>query len=813
MRLKNLLPPSQFRGRRRRLSRWVGIASAILFFVGLVIEHARAQAIEPVFRVGDTEFLIGGWNLAQTSSNAGLTHAARIDSSFAWARALGATIFRMRYDIGWNAVDTFDYYNALLDAADTTNDMRFFITGIEPLEHASYGREAKFYLVPDSVPFKDWKCKFLYLNGGRSVENLTQEDDWENPAMERVYHRDSVTWGQTIADSIVLDWRPERTAWWSQTYNGIYWCRVHEPQQLRPRERMFGEYWSLHDKGSPHWSDTHYVAVTGHLIQDELEHPDSSILWIDLFYDIGRGDEFVHPVNGVQSATQNRTEYCTTLTVRERDLDRALSTDAWDKYRTVSIKFSAAHCNQNVQGPTFPGTESRRLNMRVRYAGNASVALRSIAIRDSIANVVLAGGEATDTLRNRILRSVAKAIKRRSTGALHASVIGIAPDGEQSPIQVACVREVNRWLQEAYYAVPDPLNNRNDTLTVWLEGLHREAAHHQVTIGEGHGRLTMVTPEFSSIQDRREWTNAWEAYGDTAGRAAIREHNGGRYQLPELRLDSVKIEQLERQVQTRHFCQYLPDAPASFKFQNNVARSARIARDLNRRLVAIPFVSTNFWIRRRNDLSIVGNDSAIGCDRIMEPAEIRNIANMSLVMGAKGIFWQVLSHHMNFMELDTPSNVWHGLLLDYPIAGGGTGDTTQNHLVDMPITNRLRDTTLFTMPDSFWTGWQIRSRAVRHYNAWLKRVGAELMRLKWRDAYSIHAQRSVRYRRSFEEGCDSNLYWHNYLDSTTPRPLPSNEIINRVTTRTLAGRLDTIRSRTSSSASSTRRPDSDTIPH
>jgi hypothetical protein len=773
----------------------------------------QSPVAEPVFGIGDREFLIGGWNLPYPNDAATDNVNARIagiPQVIAWARGMGVNVFRLPEYYGYSDTNHNGAYDALVNAADTTTDIRFFLTHIPRTQEATYGLEAKFYLIPDSVPFKSWPCRFLYLNGGVTDTNRStiEFDDWGQVPLERLYHRDSIAWGTTIADSIVLDWRPERTKWWNQYYDWptSSWCWYPPNERLREPGRMFGEFWSVHDKKPEERPDTTFVVVTGHL--DGLELPradeDSTILWIDVYYDIGRDDKYFNPqASAVRTLPTNSSYLCTTLAVRWRDLEPADPLGNWDRYEAVSLPFDAGRCLDTLAGPLHESAGlSRRINLRVRYAGNATVAIRSIALRDWTAEQVLSETAEGLVLRDSMRAEFSRLIRRTPPDtSRHRSIIGFAADGEQSPIQAASTRHVSTWLSTGHHEVRDFWNDRDDSIGVWLEGLHVEDAHLQLSYRDSLGRVTVVAPEFSSTQDRVEDWMRKQLVSPTAPwvglKAAVREHNGGQFGLPELVLNRDSIEYFERLVQIRHLSQYLPDAPESFLFNTRIGKHARLARDLRKRLIVIPFASSNVWVNMRvnSEHALEIDSGSFGLDRIQEPAELRNAVNISLAMGVKGIFWQVLTHGIDFLDPSPQADgdtTWYGCLRDWPIAGEFTGDTTaQDNRIDTlwfesvhrPKHGRgdFTNTRRFSVPD-FWTGWGVRSRAVREHNHWLAQVGPELMKLTWRDAYSIHAQRPISYTTSYKRDCPDGT-WVNTHDSTAARTIPSNEIITKVTAK------------------------------
>ena len=53
-----------------------------------------APNVQPVFGIGDNEFLIGGWNIAPPRTASSVADSA--DQSILWATDIGANVFRTR---------------------------------------------------------------------------------------------------------------------------------------------------------------------------------------------------------------------------------------------------------------------------------------------------------------------------------------------------------------------------------------------------------------------------------------------------------------------------------------------------------------------------------------------------------------------------------------------------------------------------------------------------------------------------------------------------------------------------------------------
>jgi hypothetical protein len=125
----------------------------VSFLVTLILLIATATLrsqpeepiLEPVFGIGDREFLIGGWNLPLPNTAANDSVADRISGIsqvIAWARGMGVNVFRLPEYYGYCDTIHNGAYDALVNAADTTTDIRFFLTHIPHSQEATYGLEA-----------------------------------------------------------------------------------------------------------------------------------------------------------------------------------------------------------------------------------------------------------------------------------------------------------------------------------------------------------------------------------------------------------------------------------------------------------------------------------------------------------------------------------------------------------------------------------------------------------------------------------------------------------------------------------------------
>ncbi len=204
-----------------------------------------------------------------------------------------------------------------------------------------------------------------------------------------------------------------------------------------------------------------------------------------------------------------------------------------------------------------------------------------------------------------------------------------------------------------------------------------------------------------------------------------------------------------------------------------------------------------------------------------EAAELWAMATTSLAYGAKGIDWQVMDGHYNSLNtrsigfddatwrtvvvhpdgsetsmIDSTAlidslEIWNGVNPDFGACGPMLAyrDTTRNHYDQFLVLRHYDwrdyydDTAGYYIPD-FYTGWGVRSRATKEIDHWLHRIGPELMKLAWRNTYSINYTVPQNYTITYFPYGETAHNW----DTATAlergvgyRPVPSDEIFSSVT--------------------------------
>jgi hypothetical protein len=215
-----------------------------------------------------------------------------------------------------------------------------------------------------------------------------------------------------------------------------------------------------------------------------------------------------------------------------------------------------------------------------------------------------------------------------------------------------------------------------------------------------------------------------------------------------------------------------------------MGRTAELARDRNRRMVFVLFNTNNFDFMRHWDSSGAHVDT--GITRIPEASELRCLANLALAYSARGLIHQITSSAANVLEMtDTPEGgVWTGGNDSWALGPGVLDE--YDYFAEFPVFERSRSSS-FAGPqryvvNDFYTGWGARTRETQRLNRWIRdSIGPELMKLRWRDAYSINFTVPQTWARRYSWQ-DRNGRWHNRWDSVGHRPIARGEIIEQVTT-------------------------------
>lgn len=730
----------------------------IICAAGARLEAQRLDtlpALKRMYGVGDEEFLLSAY--LATASPQGVGDLWR------FARSLGVSAIQP--GLSPEQIDTL-IESPWRDGPAGSPPGRLIVRGLKPVQDAGVGRELQFYLF-DSVqsPFYQWK--FTRLAGGVNALNPR-----EGGARERRYSVADAAPGEMIAGSVVYDWRP----WQINRYPSRgYDTTAQDASALVD--------WYLYRAGANRRAPTFYMVTRGHLFPGGAAAGSDPLLRIELWYEIPRGKKYRDASDRLQTASENiELLYKTILIPKDSLLPRPGSD--WMTYRDVSMPVNL-HREGGVYGPLHPDNESHRLDIRLYWLGAEPVALRSIAVRDSIGELLLGERLQSVEYRDAIVRAARRVLYGpHEDGELRRSVIRLMSGIEPHPTEFAASSALESILRNG--------------LTKGFAGSETVSIHNEGGTSEfglrSFSYLTRPDAIFTEIglaapvdTSERFGGDLYKAYRDRmrlplVQLPSIAQHNGGRFQIPLLEPTADAIERLYNPVlQILRFGQYYPDGvawPWGLGGVTNLGHGALASRESGARMIATVFTTGEVHFRLGGPTERV--------DTLMshppEGSELRAMVNLGLAYGSRGIHYYWLGNYVDFAHRSPLDETkWIGSNDSWGSNGPLTSDTTLDHADTFALTDNVRTpqhprgTPRIFIPN-FYVGYGVRTREVKRINAWLTRVGPELARLRWRDGYSMHAA----------------VPGHPSIDpaQVRPRALPSNEIVRGVRTSARNGVLD-----------------------
>ncbi len=753
--------------RSRRHDRIILLLLMLPLVLPLVFCPATAQTspapIVPMHGVGDDEFLISS-NVATYPDSGG------IGKLWEFARAMGISTLMPGASV--NQIDTL--VNDTLEASKN----RLIIRGIDPVQLAGAGREVQFYPF-DSVQVPLYKWLFTDRSGGTDLYNALNDPE-RSPVREREYNSSNTIPGQLILKDIVYDWRPWQTnrfpafAHDSTAHNAsdfIEWYRYR---------------WQTNSN-----KPTFNIVVTGHILDNGSADEEDSLLKIEIIYEIPAGMQYQIPA-GVPHLAETDTSYLyTTAYVKKASLAPLFSsTPNYNEYRDTSIAIDFAQCAGCPPGPMYGPNESRRFNLRVYWTGAEAVALRSIALRDSIGELVMGNRQPSVDFRASMLNAARRVVYGTttpdSTAEPRQTILRIMSGIEQHPMESSMFAAVEDLLRKNLRTGFAP----GDSISCHTEGgtsTPGVPTFHHITYSDAvFPEIGLATPIDTSTYYAGNGHSYLQATYklENVRLPSIAQHNGNRFQIPLLNLTRQAIESdYEPALQINKFGHYDPRYPYDFPYPwkadvMNLGQGAEIMRDKGRRMISTVFPTCELHLRVKKS----GDPLDTMMTHTPEAAELRAMVNLSLCYGARGIHYYWLGNYTNYMyRSPVDSNLWIGVNDSWGPNGPLTNDTLLDwspafHLTDNIPTPTYPNGTPRVTLNNFYVGYRVRTRELRKINSWLAEIGPEMAKLRWRDAYSMHA--AVR---------------HPNMDSPNmmTRPLPNGEIVTGIQTFSPDGTPDT----------------------
>lgn len=729
---------------------------SILFLLLLVPVLAIAQPadsvppIRPSYGLGEREFMIGAYYYGVRPPG-----GEAIDGMWDFTRAMGVPI-------PWISIERWEELAPLADSRRRASNQRLVLLGgapYIPLYQAGYGRQVVFFPF-DSAEVPGWRSVFTNIApASDTLFNRFYRDSASNSPREMVYRPSSDT--GIVASGIAYGITPDKIFRFDPT-----------PGQWSPDDERIQNsdaFTTLrHDDAL---SNRYFIALTAHLFSSAANSkvaPTTPLIAVELWNEIPEGTQYLDAANQPQRAQRDTAQLFTTITFTKDSLLPRRG-QSFHRYRVVSLPIDLIRSPEGRAGPLDSRNSSQRFDIRVRYLGGEAVALRSVAIRDSIGELMLGEGSESVAYRRELLRlarHILRGSPKQTTGPLRNSILRLQTTDEPSATEYAGAIALDRMIRGTFCQSKRRAVSRQRNLpTITIDLMHPAFG-----MKGGQDEIFVETYITSPHDTSALFDGAWRfpftnipTLLDVRHNLipSIQEHNGGRFKVPELTLDPQGVRDNAGITQRYYFGQYNPgklpwllDRGAAL----SLGRGAQLSRRTGRRLIQLPSSYYSLWIRGKKVSGVMVTDTLAG--HAPEPAELRALVNMGLAYGTRGIVWWWAGSNP-LMQSWGDDERWTRMN-DIGAVGPTTADTVQNRL-EYPF--REPNGTVRRV-SNIYLGWRNSSRELKAIHAHLQKLTPAMMRLRWRDGYSIH--HTVKW-----PGFDN--------DDLRPRPIPSNEIITEVT--------------------------------
>lgn len=587
---------------------------------------------------------------------------------------------------------------------------------------------------------------------------------------------------------------------------------------------------SLLPEGSPdtYYPETYYITLMGHL--DFLQDPDTVELFrVAIYHEIPPFQEYLDDsMDVVSNGATKREVLVDSFAVYDTAFYDADQFDRLSEHSTpVDLRYRFG--NTNLPGPRHPdqpewdkeddNSQTSSFDIRVYWTGQKAVALHAVELRDSVGEMILGTTAQSDDMRDYIMHDAKRFLYGDTAGiidSLRVDITALECSTEPGliPYEFAGFQAVNEMLRNEFN-LPD------------YRVANGQSADPKQGDSIGVAQFDQLSPHtiYRTGQDRIHTEFYWNILRDTVAQFSwwkpglldqeylelplhqiprLKQRNGGRFHLPELLdLDSVgipsydnslsdRIDTYDEMVQRIQFGRYDPGnqefyfdtvrqpdwphvlRPALYGMVNFMAESAITSRETGKPWVPLPGVVTHFQVR--DHLNTEADPDVYTYDTISSPnpteSELFGTVGMLLGYGARGIMWYTMisEPRAGASSLKSGEYVSIGAVSSWGSNGYYASDTVHN--VYRPF--ELKDDHPFYGParisvPAFYVGWRDGTRAVKKINAWVKRIGPELLKLRWREGYSMHF----------------TVPWTGKQIDTVFRPLDSEEIISGIRTRSL----------------------------
>lgn len=775
-------------------------------FVNRWAPSGTAASIRPVWGVDTNEFWVGGYVHSWPKSS-GLSGWQ--DWWKFWSDTSRFSLLETR-EVLWDGGTTpQSTWMQMLDSMVATMRPRTgttwsdrLILSVNYMSTVGWARELVLFPF-DTTNSALWHSGFLQFNGGEKKTNQTYGDHRGAFSSEMHYDTTNTTPGATIAQELVAGYDS------LQYGSSAAQHRLH----IESMNDSVGVQEYLSQFSAPtaiFGNDRQTVfALRGHLFDVGLSGGrgistglTDTLLFVDIYSKHLIGASYYDHTTSTASTASSVTEYLyASLPVRKSDLlPRNLAAPDWDEYREVVLRCDLHDINgAGVRGPFHPSSASQHFDLRLRWTGKEKVAVRLLAVRDSLAQLLFG----KDTLGNQFKQYMLDWTQRVIVGPGYPSVASLAALGNPAPLDSALslgLRKVIRvntgdegsmlgnagfsWADSVLYTY---LGNRDS-----IARGDTDRTHHLRTFrAQGIDAMVQtsqneIVQEMSYIhaplfngdtnisrQDYFDWlattapTGNYQEYGvATPMIMAIREHNGGSFGIPELHLYRYDIDRATDFYQ-RALVGWRSTELSRWPFNgdcNRLGHAADRSRLTGRRMVVYQGVHTRQHVPWMKDTSLPSwkRVPQPTFAPFHEPSQMRMSANLALCYGARGLhfsfFGSNLGEFSDNYATQTGFDTTGGVVMRRQYLSADWGpigpniNRQENYLDTLVLASAQPIDAYRTVirlardsGDSVYMGWGVRFGTVQWLTTqWLPRITPELMKLRWRDAYSVCFSDSLR---------------------------------------------------------------------
>ena len=362
---------------------WLAVAALLLM---LGSRTSNAQPIKPAYNIGDYEYLLGGSD--------GPPHNDP-DAIWPYMDSLGVVIPLL------GNLFPDPQHGALGVLLDTTDHWwhegrRFLPISAPQILRGGFGREIVFYPF-DSVQSTLWPSKFITKTNDATAFNALEEDPVTHILPREAIYQNSGTIGQ-IATTIAIN----ASSLSARTFQ-------------KNRLMLSGQH-TDHDP-----SRCGYFVVTGHLFTNGTANDSDPIFRVAVYHQVAPSQQYLNNTLTTSTAGSNGLDILVDSFAVTKGQLRADTALLPENYREISHRSDLWwRAHDNGPGPLHPNQPNAReqaLDIRVYWTGAEKAALRSVAFRDSLGELVLGTSQSSIDFRDSMIREARRVLQGSATAA------------------------------------------------------------------------------------------------------------------------------------------------------------------------------------------------------------------------------------------------------------------------------------------------------------------------------------------------------------------------------------------------------------